>query len=218
MDYYGEWLPEPVPTNFAQEPFDRLELISSLETAFLLMLERLTPKERAAYLLHDIFELSYAEIATTLEIEEPACRKLVSRARSNISQNSVRTSTPRQKQLELLEAFHQAIQGNSPEPLTHLLSEDIRLTADGGGKVSSARRTVTGKTKVLRFIDKVICRFWPDFEWSVADLNGGLGAILRSEGKIVASLTFGFDENGVANHVFIVRNPDKLEALNALTD
>lgn len=218
VDYYGEWLPEPVPTNFAQEPFDRLELISSLETAFLLMLERLTPKERAAYLLHDIFELPYAEIATTLEIEEPACRKLVSRARSNISQNSVRTSTPRQKQLELLEAFHQAIQGNSPEPLTHLLSEDIRLTADGGGKVSSARRTVTGKTKVLRFIDKVICRFWPDFEWSVADLNGGLGAILRSEGKIVASLTFGFDENGVANHVFIVRNPDKLEALNALTD
>ena len=134
VDYVGPWLPEPIHTPV--DDMSDLQLASSLTTAFLLMLERLTPKERAAYLLHEIFDIDYPEIATILEMQESACRKLVSRARANIDQDKVRHETPRERQRALLAAFETAVTSGEINTLATLLSEDIRLAADSGGKVA----------------------------------------------------------------------------------
>ena len=102
MDYVGTWLPEPVHTVTDETPESSLELASSLSTAFLLLLERLSPKERAAYLLHDIFDRSYEDVATSLGLQEATCRKLVSRARASVGRSTNRYLAPRQRQEALL--------------------------------------------------------------------------------------------------------------------
>src|SRR3569833_4196050 len=145
VDYVGAWLPEPIHMPVDDNAENTLALTSSLSTAFLLMLERLTPKERAAYLLHDIFEMSYGDVASTLDMEEAACRKLISRARTNIDQAKVRHVTPIERQKELLAAFEAAAFGGGTERLSALLSDDIRMTGDGGGKASVIGRVLHGK-------------------------------------------------------------------------
>ncbi|MFA7413920.1 MAG: RNA polymerase sigma factor SigJ [Rhizobium sp.] len=213
VSYVGAWLPEPIHTPIANEAEMRLELASTLTTAFLLMLERLTPKERAAYLLHDIFEVPYAEIAETLDMQESAARKLVSRAKANVEQAKVRHVTPLERQDELLAAFQGAIASGTPAQLAALLSDDIRLAADGGGKVPAVARTLSGKQEVLAFMVDRLHEWWADFGWTRADINGSRGFILTKDEATVATVTFGYDEDGRATDIFIMRNPDKLAGL-----
>ena len=144
VDYVGAWLPEPIHTASDDNAEEKLALTSSLTTAFLLMLERLTPKERAAYLLHEIFGQPYDEVAETLDMQETAARKLVSRAKTNIGLEKARHQTPRERQDELLSAFHSAIHGGNVTGLSALLSADVKLTADGGGKVATVLGVDTG--------------------------------------------------------------------------
>ena len=213
VSYVGAWLPEPIHTPIANEAETRLELASTLTTAFLLMLERLTPKERAAYLLHDIFEVPYPEIAETLDMQESAARKLVSRAKANVEQAKVRHVTPLERQDELLAAFQGAIASGTPAQLAALLSDDIRLAADGGGKVPAVARTLSGKQEVLAFMVDRLHEWWADYGWTRADINGSRGFILTKDGGTVATVTFGYDEDGRATDIFIMRNPDKLAGL-----
>ena len=212
VDYVGPWLPEPIHTPVEDMSSD-LNLASSLTTAFLLMLERLTPKERAAYLLHEIFDMDYPEIATILDMQESACRKLVSRARANIDQAKVRHATPPERQHQLLTAFETAVASGELGTLAILLSEDIRLSADSGGKVPTTRRILHGKDEVLGFIAQTLQPYWDACEWITADINGGRGVILRREGETVASVSFAYDEDGRATNIFVMRNPDKLARL-----
>ncbi len=213
VSYVGAWLPEPIHTPIDNEAETRLELASTLTTAFLLMLERLTPKERAAYLLHDIFEVPYAEIAETLDMQESAARKLVSRAKANVEQAKVRHVTPLERQDELLAAFQGAIASGTPAQLAALLSDDIRLAADGGGKVPAVARTLSGKQEVLAFMVDRLHEWWADYGWTRADINGSRGFILTKDDATVATVTFGYDEDGRATDIFIMRNPDKLAGL-----
>ena len=187
-------------------------LAASLGSAFLLMLERLTPRERAAYLLHEIFDRPYGEIAATLEMEEPACRKLVSRAKANIDQAKVRHRTPAETQERLLDAFRIALSSGSPDGLAALLSSDIRLTADGGGKVRSALKMLTGHRRVLAFLRKA-SQWWAGYAWAEAEINGGRGIFLTEEGRPAAAISFAYDEEGRLSDIFIMRNPDKLGRL-----
>jgi RNA polymerase sigma-70 factor (ECF subfamily) len=120
VEYVGAWLPEPIQTSPDEQ--DKLALAGSLQTAFLLVLERLTPKERAAYLLHEIFDVPYPEVARTLDMQEPACRKLVSRAKATIDQAKVRHVTPVDRQEQLLAAFEEALAAGSTDRLSSLLS------------------------------------------------------------------------------------------------
>ncbi len=219
VDYVGTWLPEPTQTAIYTSPTEHdLMLSTSLTTAFLLMLERLTPKERAAYLLHDIFEQDYAEIAATLEMDEAACRKLVSRGREHIQQSKVRASTARQQQEKLLATFQEAVQTGATDKLAAMLSSDIALHADGGGKASAASRTLMGKAEVMKFIERVLMPHYRAYEWIFTDLNGGPGLILRNEGEIVVSMSFATSDDGLTSDIFVMRNPDKLAhlELNAL--
>jgi RNA polymerase sigma-70 factor (ECF subfamily) len=213
VDYVGPWLPEPVHT-VEDVSAEKLALTTSLATAFLLLLERLTPKERAAYLLHEVFEIDYAEVARTLEMEEPACRKLVSRARGNVERARVRHVTPPGRQNELLEAFEAAIVTGATDRFASLLTDDIELAADGGGKVPAVREILRGKARVLAFVRDALHRHWNAHEWAVTDINGKRGVMVRKDGAIVASVTFAYDEDGRAAGIYIMRNPDKLAALD----
>jgi RNA polymerase sigma factor (sigma-70 family) len=209
VDYVGPWLPEPIHT---AAPAPEPELAGSLTTAFLLMLERLSPKERAAYLLHDIFERSYADVASALDIEEAACRQLVSRARGHIDRDKTRYVTPLEVQDRLLGAFHSAIESGNPAELSALLSSGARLTSDGGGKVSAARRVLEGDDLVTFLMH--VARWWREFSWVFVDMNGGRGAILTHDGAPQLTVTFGYDAQGRIDEIFIMRNPDKLARLD----
>lgn len=213
VDYVGPWLPEPVHTATEEMSEEKLSLTSSLTTAFLLLLERLTPKERAAYLLHEIFEVAYPDIAKALDMQESTCRKLVSRARANIDQARVRHVTPPERQDQLLAAFEAAIVSGHTEQFAALLSDEIELAADGGGKVPATLEVLRGKTSVLGFITQVLHANWNGYEWVVTDINGTRGVIVREDGATIASVSFAYDEEGRAAGIYIMRNPDKLSAL-----
>lgn len=216
VDYVGNWLPEPVHSFVDGEAGAQMELSSSLSTAFLLMLERLTPKERAAYLLYEIFEMPYADVAATLDMSEPACRKLVSRAKARIGDDRSRYQPPRERQEELLAAFEDAIRTGRPGNLAAMLARDVRLTADGGGKVAAATEILEGEA-VLAFLTARLNEWWAGYEWSVAELNGARGFVLKQEGTIVATVSFAFDRGDRVTDIFVVRNPDKLAGLGEMT-
>ena len=215
VDYVGSWLPEPIHTAVDDMQGEHALLASSLGTAFLLMLERLTPKERAAYLLHEIFDRPYPEIATILDMQETACRKLVSRARENIEQERVRHVTPRPQQEQLLAAFESAVLSGDTSGLAGLLAEDIALRAEGGGKATAVRETLHGIPRVLGFL-AVMQRYWSDYRWVFMEINGSRGLSLEDDGgESVASVTFAYDAAGRVSDIFIMRNPAKLGRLHA---
>ncbi len=213
VDYVGEWLPEPVITEGGDDPEHTAEMASSLTTAFLLMLQRLTPKERAAYLLHEIFDYGYDEVADMLDMQPSACRKLVSRARANIDQDQVRHALAPERQSELLTAFQTAMRSGSASSLAALLSEEIRFTSDGGGKVPALLRTLEGVDEVMILVENRLMQWWSGYEWIEVELNGTPGLVLKDGDEIAAAATFHFDEAGRIDRIFVVRNPDKLTGL-----
>ncbi len=214
VNYVGAWLPEPIHTPAGDSAADKLELASSLTTAFLLVLERLSPKERAAYLLHEIFDVSYREVSKTLDLQETACRKLVSRAKSHIDQANVRHTTPASQQNQFLCAFKQAITEGDISPLSILLSDDVNLSADSGGKVSAPRDVIQGKEKVLRFLSKRLSKYWKGFSWLSIEMNNTHGFILKDNNATIATVSFAYNETGETNQIYIMRNPDKVNHLN----
>ena len=160
VDYVGTWLPEPVRTAAVETPESSLELASSLSTAFLLLLERLSPKERAAYLLHEIFEQPYPDVAAALGLQEATCRKLVSRARASVGRPVARYAAPPDRQEALLEGFRGALASGRTERLSRLLSDDITLAADGGGRVAAIPHTLRGRSNVLAFVMDALRGHW----------------------------------------------------------
>lgn len=216
VDYVGSWLPEPIQAEAGAQPEQQLALASSLSTAFLLLLERLTPKERAAYLLHEIFDQPYTEVARILDVEETACRKLVQRARGHVEQAKVRHVTPAEQQAQLLAAFETALTQGRTAPLAALLSDQIALRADGGGKVTALAQALHGRDAVLGFIEQVLHPACRDDRWIVVDLNGSRGVILQRDGRIEAAMSFGYDQDDRLRDIYIMRNPDKLARLQAV--
>jgi RNA polymerase sigma-70 factor (ECF subfamily) len=210
VDYVGPWLPEPVHTATDDAP---AELAASVTTAFLLLLDRLTPKERAAYLLREIFDHDYAEVARILGLQEAACRKLVSRAQAAVRRAKSRQVVPADQQERLLDAFQLAVNSGATEPLSALLADDIALRADGGGKAAAANRVLRGRDEVLSFLTNVLGSAWPLWRQVRQEINGVLGMVLF-EGEVVrASITFGFDESGALSDIYIMRNPEKFGGL-----
>ena len=213
--YVGSWLPEPLPTQGDDDPASAAMLSTSLTTAFLLALQRLTPKERAASLLRDVFDRPYPEVAATLALQEPACRQLVTRARQHISAARVRHTTPPATQRRLLDAFRAAIATGSTTWLATLLANDVRLTADSGGKVSAARRVMRGHGEVLRFIEAGLHVWWTPDAMTATLINGQPGFVVRDAAGIDAAVSFAWNEAGELQDVFMMRNPDKLGRLGA---
>ena len=213
LEYVGPWLPEPIHPLTA--PSVESKLAMSLTMAFLLLLERLTPKERAAYLLYEIFDQSYAEIAAVLEMDEAACRQLVSRARRNIDHDKIRHVTPLETQEDLLRAFQSAVMSGSTTELAALLSADVRLTTDSGGKTVAATRVLQSED-ALSALGRAHL-WWRDCEWKIVDMNGARGAILTTDGQPGLTITLASDQSGKISDIFITLNPDKLVHLDPVS-
>ncbi len=207
-DYIGPWLPEP----FYDPAFNEQESDESLSTAFLLLLEKLSAKERAAYLLYEIFDQPYADIAETLEISYDLCRQLVSRAKQNIAQEKRKTQpVAKQQQQKLLAAFQLAVNSGSIDQLSQLLSEDIQLHADGGGKVSAAAEPLHGKYRVLRFFERLLFDSWSQLQWHMEMINDGAGFSFSDDSnKVMMIATFAYDDQQQLSGIYVQRNPDKL--------
>lgn len=213
--YVGDWLPEPVQVDPTME--QDLKLAASLQTAFLLMLERLSPKERAAFLLREIFDVSYPQVAETLAMREPTCRKLVSRAKARLETSNATNAASPQTHDALLTAFQTAIQTGEIAPLAGQLAEGIRLTADSGGLVSSIRRTLEGQPRVSAFLVKGLHKFTAGQAWVSQDINGSKGLVLYDAGAIQTAITLQIDTSGKISTIYLMRNPHKLARLSQAT-
>jgi RNA polymerase sigma factor (sigma-70 family) len=213
VSYVGPWLPEFVHTDSGGDVAEQAALASSVTTAFLLLLERLTPRERAAYVLHELFDWEYREVAAALDMQEPACRQLVARARRNVGRPDRRHRTPRARQQELLDAFRSALAGDSMDTLAGLLADDVELTADGGGKAPAPRQTLRGQDEVLGFFGRIVVPHAAGVELREAEINATPGLEVVRDGVIIAALSFDFDDDGRVRTVFAMRNPDKLARL-----
>ena len=212
--YVGTWLPEPVASD-TPLPSARAELADSLSMAFLLLLERLSPAERAAYLLREVFGFSHDEVAKTLDKSAPACRQLLRRAKERIGAEQPRRAVDETRQAELLGAFLGAIQSADYGGLLAVLKEDVVLHADHGGKAVSVRRNIYGADRVARLFLGLAKKFPPqDATFEARMVNGRLGVIIHEAGVPTTAMHFEFAEAGIAA-VYQVRNPDKLHRLPA---
>ncbi len=207
--YVGEWLPEPVVEPDFEAPDD-----ADLSVAFLLALERLTPLERAAFLLHDVFDTPFSEIAAVLGRSETACRQLASRAREHVRRDRPRHKPSVDEERRLTSAFFQALLTGDEVALRDLLAEDVVWHADGGGKVSANLNPIYGQAKLVAML-LGIRRKWPPPEHATARLarvNGQPGLVLSAEGAVFQTLSLEI-ENGRIAAVYTVRNPEKLVGL-----
>ena len=211
--YVGPWLPEPLISSVDDAPADRAELADSSSMAFLVLLESLTPLERAAFLLREVFGYDYAEIGRMLERDEPACRQLVSRARGHIDARRPRFEASRDESERLTGEFLQACGTGDVAALMSLMSPDVVLWSDGGGVVSAARRPIVGADNVARFLVGIAQSEFVSAGGDVTAegtvVNGSPGAIVRVHG--VPSAVMALDLlGGQVVGVRIVRNPEKL--------
>ena len=224
-EYVGPWLPEPVLDSAALAPDTRTELAEDLSIALLLTLDRLSPLERAAFLLHDVFDFSFTEVAATLERSEAACRKLATRARAHVRALRPRGATAppapsgeiHSKHAQLITAFTAATQSGDLNALMQLLANDVRVVTDGGGKVRSALNVIEGADRAARFLIDVTRKrpdaWWrDDFRPRFAIINGLPGIVVDAPEGAVQTAAFEI-ENGVIRALYVVRNPDKLRHL-----
>jgi len=211
--YIGPWLPEPLVEEITEDPLERAEEVS---VAFLLALQRLSPLERAVFLLHDVFDQDYAQVAETLGRTEPACRQLVARARGHLKQARPRFEISQDEAARLAAAFMDAARRNDPAALGALLAEDAVLITDGGGKRAAALRPFVGREDILAFLKGLAWRRpWPpEGRIRPARINGYPGVILE-EPDGVQTLSFEPSEDGRIGAIYIVRNPEKLKRVGA---
>ncbi|MFI5929158.1 RNA polymerase sigma factor SigJ [Micromonospora sp. NPDC051543] len=207
--YVGPWLPEPVPTEPSPfGPLDRAELRDSLSTALLHVLERLTPPERAVYVLRTAFDLPYAEIAEILDRTPQDCRQLYHRASTRVRQEDRRFTASRSERERLLEAFLAAARNGDLATLTHLMAEDVTAWNDGGGRVRSARNPVRGADRVARYYAGI---YGPHRAWTARRLElNGEPAILLTRGDGGRYTLTVAAAAGRISEVYVVGNPEKL--------
>ncbi len=210
--YVGEWLPEPLVTD-AATPGAAAELADSLSTAFLVLLESLSPAERAAFLLKDVFDYDYKEIAEIVGKAPANCRQIVKRAREHVTQKRQRFDVDPVEQERMVLQFIDATTRGDIEALVGALAEDVTLHTDHGGKAIAARRVIRGASKVARFFIGVNRRFpLENPAIQVCTINGRPGVILYAGGQPVTAITFDVDGGHITN-IYAVRNPDKLRSL-----
>ena len=214
--YIGPWLPEPLVVSDALSPEEELELASNLSLAFMVLLERLSPVERAAFLLHDIFELGYTEIARIVGKTETASRQLIHRARERVRTDKPRFEADESERAKLIKKFSAASYAGDEATLLALFTDEISMTSDGGGKVTAARKIVTGKRKLAHALAMFGTKFGASLTNTLHRINGELGLLTFYEGKIFSATTFEFADGKIAA-VYRVMNPDKLKAFADLT-
>jgi RNA polymerase sigma-70 factor, ECF subfamily len=211
-EYIGPWLPEPLISDRAEELAAHDELDESLSMAFLVLLESLNPVERAVFLLREVFDYDYEEISSIVRKSEANCRQIARRARQSVAARRPRFERSLEKEKMLTERFVEACMSGDMEGLLELLSEDVTLWSDGGGKVAAAPYPIHGPEKVARFLVGVLRTVPPGFFAHPARVNGGPGAIGYVDDHPTGVVALDVAE-GRIRRVRIVVNPDKLRTV-----
>jgi RNA polymerase sigma-70 factor (ECF subfamily) len=205
--YIGPWLPEPVDTS--ADPTLGAERGEALEFAVLVLLEKLPPAERAAYVLREAFDYPYAEIARIVETSEASARQLVSRARKHLAEERSARAVATEERTRLLEAFMSAARAGDMAALEKLFADDIVSYSDGGGVVRATRIPVHGRETVAKYMHAFASRFWEGTTMHLAQLNGQPTIVATRNGEVFVVVTPDFDENGIHRLLWVL-NPNKL--------
>jgi len=215
-EYVGQWLPEPIVTGAEGDPLGMIRIDESLSMAFLVLLERLSPMERVVFLLREVFEYEYFEIASVVGQTEANCRQILRRARQHVGAMRPRFRTPAKKRDDLMESFLAAINTGKMEGLMSLLAEDVVLHSDGGGKGVAVPNRVRGIGKVARGIFGGLKRLVPEnMIRRVMHVNGQPGLINYLDGVPHSVLTIDTKGDQI-QAIYVVTNPEKLSRLPAL--
>src|SRR5215208_7616207 len=217
--YVGEWLPEPLVSDSSEDPAGHAEMADSLSLAFLVLLESLSPEQRAVFLLHDVFDYGYSEIAEIVGKSEDNARQLASRARRHVEEQRPRFEASREQRDELARRFFAAAQAGELEPLETLLAHDVVLHGDGGGKVPALARAVHGRQRVARTL-----RAWmrqgeriPGAALRQVFVNGQPGALMLAGDVLIGVMALDITD-GQVQAVRSIVNPDKLAHVGDVGD
>lgn len=208
--YVGPWLPEPLFIQKIRTPEEELEFADNLSMAFMMMLEKLSPTERAAFLLREVFEVSYSEIACIVGKNETACRQLIHRARTRVRSDKPRFEASEADRRKLIEKFLLAVNTADEATLFSLFAEDATLVADSGGKVTAARKIIYGRPKIVRLFYYLGVKFKGLLNFQIAPINGELGIASTAFGQPFSAAAFEI-EDGRIRRVYQVMNPEKLK-------
>jgi RNA polymerase sigma-70 factor (ECF subfamily) len=207
--YVGPWLPEPILGD-DEMPDRRLELASDLSIAMLTLLETLAPEERAAFLLHDVFDVDYGRIASILDRSEAACRQVIHRARERVRGSRKRFDATEAGKLALLERFKAGVQTGDEQALLSLFAEDATWTADGGGRRAASPRPLVGVEQIVRLLIGLRRKYWTeDRAFTITRVNGEPGMCVWDGEELTAVMAFDTDGERIVS-VYAVLNPDKL--------
>jgi RNA polymerase sigma-70 factor (ECF subfamily) len=218
--YVGEWLPEPIITNSRDDPAEHAEMADSLSVAMLVLLESLSPEQRAVLLLHDVFDYDYRQVAEIIGKTEENARKLATRARRHVEERRPRFQASREQKQELAQRFFAAAGEGDLAGLESLLAHDVVLTGDGGGKVPALARSLHGRNRVARTLInwiKVGMRI-PGTHLQPVEINGGPGALLLDEHERLIGVWALEIGSGQIQGISSVVNPEKLAHLGPVAD
>jgi RNA polymerase sigma-70 factor, ECF subfamily len=209
--YVGPWLPEPLLGDTPPPPDRHAELASDLSVAFLVLLERLAPEERAAFLLHDVFERDYDEIARAVGKSEAACRQMVHRARGRVHEDRTRFQVTEAARARLLRTFTAAVEAKDADTLLGLFARDATWTSDGGGRTAAARREIVGAERIVKLVLGITRRFAEARATiHLGEVNGETGLLVRVDGVIRSAWAITTDGERIAA-VHAIVNPEKLD-------
>ncbi|TKC86876.1 RNA polymerase sigma-70 factor [Trinickia terrae] len=212
--YTGIWLPEPQMTDSPATPEEVVERADDVSVAFLMLLERLTPEARAAFLLREVFDADYGDVAQAIGKSEAACRQLVSRARAQLRDERPRYEVPPETHLRLLRMFAQALERGDFHAIDALLAEDATLIGDGGGKVQSFPKPMLGGRRIAQLFYASCLRYRSELSVKLVVLNGQWALLRFIEGKLESAQSFETDGERILR-VLVQRNPDKLARIAA---
>ena len=213
--YIGPWLPEPLLTDSAASPEMQAELKSDVSLAFLTMLERLSPLERAVFLLHDVFDMAYAEIARVVPKSEEAVRQIVARARRRVRSGTQRFQPDEKSRENLIRKFVTASYAGDEVTLMSIFADDVALTSDGGGVVSAARRTIYGRKRLTRLYTLTTEKLGDRLTKREVTINGEPGIVEYLDGQPFAATTFSITRSKITA-IYRVMNPEKLKMIGNL--
>jgi RNA polymerase sigma-70 factor (ECF subfamily) len=212
--YVGHWLPEPVITEQQDDPLGTLRLDESLSMALLVLLERLSPTERAVFILHEVFDYKYSEIASALGQSESNCRQIFHRAREHVGGMRQRFQASARDHMALLERFVAASRNGDMSGLLQMLSAGVTLHSDGGGKAVAVPNIIRGANKVARGVTRALGHILPkDLVYRLTWINGDAGVVTYRNGEPFSTLVLDV-RNSLIHAIYVVTNPDKLSHLS----
>jgi RNA polymerase sigma-70 factor (TIGR02957 family) len=216
--YVGDWLPEPIITDSGADPAQQAEMADSLSVAMLVLLESLSPEQRAVLLLHDVFDYGYPEIAKIVGKNEDNVRQLATRARRHVEQRRPRFQTTREQRDELTAKFFAAVDQGDLAGLEALLAHDVEMIGDGGGKVPAITEPLRGRSRVANLLINSVIARRPELSVRLVEVNGGPGALyLDGQQRLISVMTLEIGDGRIRSIRSVV-NPEKLAHLGPVGD